>query len=90
MAFLRRWPDLISLKAARPGTIKRFYYQHQVRSETLVEERLALIAVAVALTTEEARVCVARLQLAQLLAFLGRRSSFSASARAPAPVPGRQ
>ena len=67
VAFLRRWPDLISLKAARSGTIKRFYYQHQVRSETLVEERLALIAAAVALTTEEARVSVARLQLAQLL-----------------------
>jgi len=67
VAFLRRWPDLISLKAARSGTIKRFYYQHQVRSETLVQERLALIAAAVALTTEEARVSVARLQLAQLL-----------------------
>jgi len=67
VAFLRRWPDLISLKAARSGTIKRFYYQHQVRSETLVQERLALIAAAMALTTEEARVSVARLQLAQLL-----------------------
>lgn len=67
LAFLRRWPDVIALKAARPGTIKRFYYQHQVRSETLVEQRLALIAGAVALTTEEARVAVARLQLAELL-----------------------
>ena len=67
VAFLRRWPDLISLKAARAGTVKRFYYQHQVRSETLVEERLALIAQAVALTTEDARVSVAQMQLAQLL-----------------------
>jgi transposase len=67
LAFLRRWPDLISLKAARPGTIKRFYYQHQVRSMTLVQERLALIAQAIALTTEEARVSVALLQLEQLL-----------------------
>jgi len=67
VAFLRRWPELISLKAARPGTIKRFYYQHQVRSQTLVEERLALIAQAVALTTEDARVSVARMQLEQLL-----------------------
>jgi hypothetical protein len=67
VAFLRRWPDLISLKAARPATIKSFYYQHQVRSEKLVQERLALMAQAVALTTEEARVSVARMQLAQLL-----------------------
>ena len=30
LAFLDRWPDLISLKAAKPATIKRFYHQHQV------------------------------------------------------------
>jgi transposase len=65
--FLRRWPDLISLKAARPGTLKRFYYQHQVRSTQLVEERLTRIAKAVALTTDEARVRVALLQLEHLL-----------------------
>jgi transposase len=67
VAFLRRWPDLINLKAAKPGVIKRFYYQHQVRSAELVEERLALIGQALALTTDEARVSVARLQLAELL-----------------------
>ena len=67
VAFLRRWPDLISLKAARPGTLKRFYYQHQVRSTQLIEERLLFIKEAVALTTEEARVSVAILQLEQLL-----------------------
>ena len=67
LALLRRWPDLISLKAARPATIKRLFYQHQVRSKTLVEERLALIAQALALTTEDARVSVAILQLFQLL-----------------------
>jgi transposase len=67
VAFLRRWPDLIGLKAARPETIKRFYYQHQVRSETLVKERLALIDQAMALTTEDARVSVAQMQLQQLL-----------------------
>lgn len=67
VALLRRWPDLISLKAARPATIKRLFYQHQVRSKTLVEERLAFIAQALALTTEDARVSVAILQLEQLL-----------------------
>src|SRR6266516_3459190 len=67
LALLRRWPDLISLKAARPATIKRLFYQHQVRSKTLVEERLALIAQALALTTEDVRVSVAILQLFQLL-----------------------
>jgi transposase len=67
VAFLERWPDLISLKASKPGTVKRFYYQHQVRSEELVEKRVALIARACALTTEDAQVSVAVLQLRQLL-----------------------
>lgn len=67
IAFLNRWPDLISLKAAKPSTIKRFYYAHQVRSEELIQGRLALIAKAVALTTDEARVSVAILQLRGLL-----------------------
>lgn len=63
VAFLQRWPDLISLKAAKPGLIKRFFYQHNVRSETLVQRRLELIAQAQALTTEEALVSVAILHL---------------------------
>jgi transposase len=67
VAFLSRWPDLISLKAAQPATIKRFYYQHQIRSAQLIDQRLGIIAGAVALTTEEARVSVAILQVRQLL-----------------------
>lgn len=67
MDFLDRWPDLISLKAAKPATFKRFYHAHQVRSQTLIEHRLALIANAKALTTEDARVSVAVLQLRELL-----------------------
>lgn len=67
VAFLRRWPDLISLKAARAGTIMRFFHAHQVRSAYLIEQRLALINRAVALTTEDARVSVAVLQLRCML-----------------------
>jgi transposase len=67
VAFLNRWPDLISLKAAKPATIKRFFHQHQVRSQDLIEQRLALIAKAKALTTDDARVSVAVLHLRALL-----------------------
>jgi transposase len=67
VAFLNRWPDLLSLKAARPATVKGFYYQHQIRSQKLIEERLALIAKAKALTTDEARVEVSVLHLRALL-----------------------
>ncbi len=66
-AFLRKWSDLISLKAARVSTIKKFYYQHQVRSQALVDQRLELITQAVALTTSHAHVSVSVLQLKQLL-----------------------
>jgi transposase len=68
IAFLKRWPDLISLKAAKTATIKRFYYAQNVRSQELIQKRMALIAQAVALTTDEARVSVATLQLRGLLA----------------------
>jgi len=67
IALLRRWPNVIDLKAAKPGVLQRFYYQHQVRSEDLVQARLDLIAKTVALTTEEARLSVAQMQLQQLL-----------------------
>jgi transposase len=65
VAFLKRWPELISLKAAKPGVLKRFFYQHNVRSEELVQQRLDWIAQAVALTTDDARTSVAVLQLRQ-------------------------
>jgi hypothetical protein len=65
--FLERWPDLPSLKAARPATVKRFYYEHNVRSTQLVQERLLFIQKAMALTTEEARVSVAVLQVRHLV-----------------------
>lgn len=64
---LERWPDLLSLKAAKPGTVKRFYHLHRVRSSSLVEARLQLIAQARALTTETAHVSVAVLHLRCLL-----------------------
>jgi transposase len=67
VAFLRRWPDLISLKLARPAALRTFFHKHQVRSSDLIEGRLALIQKSVALTTEHARVSVAVLQLNALV-----------------------
>ena len=65
--FLDRWPDLLHLKAAKPGVIKRCYCEHNLRRPELLETRLQFIRDAVALTTEEARVSVAVLQLRCLL-----------------------
>jgi transposase len=67
LAFLRRWPDPLALKAARSGTLKSFYYQHSVRSEALVTQRLALVQQLRPLTTDEVVLMPARLHLAALL-----------------------
>ena len=65
--FLSRWPDLLTLKAAKPSVIKRFYYGHNLRRPELLEARLRLIQRAVALTSDPAHVDVAVLQLRSLL-----------------------
>jgi transposase len=65
--FLSRWPDLIALKAAKTSAVKRFYYAHNLRRPERLQERLQAIQQAVALTTEEAVVSVARLRLSLLV-----------------------
>lgn len=67
---LSRWPDLISLKTAKPSIIKRFYHIHNVRSQTLIEKRLLSIKQAVPVTTNEAIVTVAVVKLKALLELL--------------------
>jgi len=57
-AFLRKWPDLIGLKAARPNTLRAFYQAHNLRRGEVIEKRLQRIAQAKALTTDEAVVSV--------------------------------
>ena len=68
--FLQRWPDLLSLKAARPSTIKTFYYHHNVRPPETVAERLQRIQASVALTTDETIVSVGCRAVARLIALL--------------------
>ena len=68
--FLQRWPDLIGLKAARPGTLKAFYHRHNVRRPAAVAQRLQRIQAAVALTTDETIVALGRRAVARLLALL--------------------
>lgn len=65
--FLSKWPDLISLKAARPATLRSFYYRHNVRRPERVEQRLERIGQARALTTDEAIVSVGRMKVAQFV-----------------------
>src|ERR1051326_4262005 len=52
--FLKKWPTLEALKKAKPAQLRRFYYAHNSRSETLITERLNLVEKALALTNDQA------------------------------------
>lgn len=67
---LDRWPDLNALKAARPTTLRRFFYRHNVRRPECVAKRIEAVRVAVALTNDEAAVAVGQAEVACLVAQL--------------------
>jgi transposase len=52
--FLKRWPTLRELQGAHPGTIKKFFLQHNSRSQTRIAERIESIYRAVQATNDEA------------------------------------
>lgn len=54
LELLARWPSLDKLQRAKPATLKGFYYRHNVRSASVVNERLEAIQQAKALTTDPA------------------------------------
>lgn len=68
--FLTRWPELRSLKAARPATVQAFYTAHNSRRLIVIEERLALIAAARALTRDRAVIDPTVLQVKLLVEML--------------------
>lgn len=53
-ALLRRWPTLSALQKASPKVLRRFFAQHNCRSEELIERRIEQIRQAVEATTDEA------------------------------------
>ena len=52
--FLSRWSTLKQLKAARKATLQSFFYEHHVRSQVRIEERLRAIKDATPLTDDVA------------------------------------
>ena len=62
--FLRRWPTLPQVKRCREQTLRDFYTTHQVRSQKLIDARLADIASSRPGVTDEAIVepCVLKVQ----------------------------
>jgi len=68
LAFLQRWPDLISAKKAKPETFRSFYYKHQVRRPELVQKRLELLRQARPLSQDPLLLEISLLSLPRLLA----------------------
>lgn len=51
---LERWPSLEQLQRAHPGTLNRFFHEHNCRSQKLLEERMAAISQAIPATQDQA------------------------------------
>jgi len=52
--FLKRWPTLEAVQQAKPATIRKFLYGHNLRRPALIEKVLHLIETAQALTKDPA------------------------------------
>src|SRR6478609_8325470 len=53
-ALLERWPTLEELQRVHPGTLKRFFHEHNCRSEELIRERIEAIRQATPATKDAA------------------------------------
>ena len=51
---LERWPALEQLQRAHPGTLRRFFHEHNCRSQELLEERITAISQAIPATRDQA------------------------------------
>lgn len=70
---LKKWPTLADLRQAKPSTIKRFFYGHNIRSPEVIQQALDVAATATPLTTDPAivesgsRITLMHLQVIQTL-----------------------
>lgn len=60
--FLKRWPTLLQVKRARKSSLSKFFHDHNMRFEYVLERRLKAIKSATPLTLDEAVVVPHRLQ----------------------------
>jgi transposase len=70
VGFLARWPELAPLQAAKPQTIRQFFYKHNSRSQDKIQERLEAIKNAQPLTTDQALIEPARALVQALVSML--------------------
>ncbi|HEX2879539.1 MAG TPA: IS110 family transposase [Polyangiaceae bacterium] len=65
--FVERWPSAEQAKRARSETLKAFFHEHNVRNAQRIEERIAAIKSATALTTDPGAVTPAKLLVLSLV-----------------------
>ena len=65
--FLRRWPNLAKLQAAKAGVLRAFFYAHNSRSEERIQARLDALRQAKPLTEDPALLGPLQLQMEQLV-----------------------
>jgi transposase len=53
-AMLRRWSNLMELRRAHPGTLSKFFHEHNCRGEERIRERIAAIQQALPATQDGA------------------------------------
>lgn len=68
---LERWPELEQLQKAHPGTLRKFFRQHNCRNEELIQERIKAIYQAVPATQDAAVREAGRLTAQGLVMLLG-------------------
>ena len=67
LELLRRWPNLAKLKAAKPATLRSFFYAHNSRSEERIAQRLEALKTATPLTEDPALIEPLQLQMERLV-----------------------
>jgi len=67
LEFLRRWPNLASLRRAKPSALRAFFYKHNSRSEEKIQQRLDAIKSAASLTDDPAILNALELKMQCLL-----------------------
>jgi transposase len=68
--FIERWPTLMKVKRARPGTVETFFRAHNMRFVDVLEARLISIKAATPLTVDPAVITPHRLQALLLVELL--------------------
>ena len=66
-AFIRQWPSLTQAKRARRTTLERFFHQHNLYRQSVLERRIQAIKSAMPLTSDEAVIMPYRLQTLALV-----------------------